>query len=329
MRRILVCLVALLAALPAAAACTGRNQIDLLAPEVRAALIARATAAPFAQGNYWRATKGDLTVTLIGTFHLDDPRHDAAMARVAPLVDGASTVLVEAGPAEEAALLADLAENPALMFTDEGPTLPESLPPETWSALKQALRDRSIPPFMAARMRPAYLSMILGMPPCALRDMQSGSPGLDHRIIAHATGRGIPVQPLEPHDTLLNVFADLSADAQREMLIVALALASQSEDAFLTLADSYFAQDSRLIWELSRLQAHQGSTLPPDQIDADLDRMEETMILRRNRAWIPVIEAAAADGPVLAAFGALHLSGKDGVLALLERRGYALRRLDP
>ena len=31
---------------------------------------------------------------------------------------------------------------------------------------------------------------------------------------------------------------------------------------------------------------------------------------------------------VLAAFGALHLSGTDGVLALLERRGFTLERLD-
>jgi uncharacterized protein YbaP (TraB family) len=238
-------------------------------------------------------------------------------------------VLVEAGPLEEAALMDDLARNPALMFTTEGPTLPESLPPETWEALKQALRDRSVPPFLAARMQPAYLSMILGMPPCAMPDIQAGSPGLDKRIIARADEKGIPVRALEPHDTLFTVFDTLTPAEQRDMLDVSLALASQSEDAFHTLAETYFAEDSRLIWELSRLQAQEDSPLPPAEVDAGFDRMEETLILGRNRAWIPVIEAAAGDGPVLAAFGALHLSGKDGVLALLERRGYTLRRLDP
>ena len=327
MRRLLPCLVALLLPLPAAAACSGQNQIDLLAPEARAALIARAEAAPFAQGNFWLATKGDRAVTLVGTFHLDDPRHDATMARIAPRIDAAATVLVEAGPAEEAALMADLARDPSLMFTTEGPTLPESLPPETWETLKQALRDRAIPPFMAARMQPAYLSMIVGVPPCAMPDLQAGAAGLDHRIIARATAQGIRVQPLEPHDTLLTVFADLTPTEQRDMLMVALALAAQSEDAFHTLADSYFAEASRLIWELSRLQAHQASSLPPDQIDADLDRMEETMILARNRAWLPVITAAAETGPVVAAFGALHLSGRDGVLDLLSRDGWHLERL--
>lgn len=327
MRRLLVCLVAFLFPFPAAAICTGQNQIGLLAPDTRAALIARASDAPFAQGNFWRATKGARTVTLVGTFHLDDPRHDATMSRISPQIDAATTVLVEAGPAEEAALMADLARDPALMFTTSGPTLPESLPPATWESLKQALRDRAIPPFLAARMQPAYLSMILGLPPCALRDLQAGSAGLDHRIIARATAQGVQVRPLEPHDTLLTVFSDLSPTEQRDMLIVALALAGQSEDAFHTLAESYFAQESRLIWELSRLQAHQGSALPPEQVDADLDRMEETMILARNRAWVPVITAAAAAGPVLAAFGALHLSGRDGVLDLMARDGWHLERL--
>lgn len=50
-------------------------------------------------------------------------------------------------------------------------------------------------------------------------------------------------------------------------------------------------------------------------------------MFRRNRAWIPVIEAAAGEGPVFAALGALHLSGADGVLALLQRKGFAIERL--
>ena len=45
----------------------------------------------------------------------------------------------------------------------------------------------------------------------------------------------------------------------------------------------------------------------------------------RNRAWIPVIEAAA-EGPVLAAFGALHLSGKDGVLTCCKAEGFTLEQ---
>ena len=76
-----------------------------------------------------------------------------------------------------------------------------------------------------------------------------------------------------------------------------------------------------------RLQAAQGSGLTAEQIEADFALMEEVLILSRNRAWVPVIEAAAAKGPVFAAFGALHLSGDEGVLNLLSADGYRIDRL--
>ena len=79
-----------------------------------------------------------------------------------------TTVLVEAGPQRRPQLQRPLARDPALMFMTDGPTLPESLPPDTWDRLQAALRARGIPPFMAAKMQPAYLSMLLGIPPCAM-----------------------------------------------------------------------------------------------------------------------------------------------------------------
>jgi uncharacterized protein YbaP (TraB family) len=48
-----------------------------------------------------------------------------------------------------------------------------------------------------------------------------------------------------------------------------------------------------------------------DQVDAEFARMEQILIAAsRNRAWIPVLTGAAQEGPVFAAFGALHLSGE-------------------
>ena len=56
-------------------------------------------------------------------------------------------------------------------------------------------------------------------------------------------------------------------------------------------------------------------------------KLEEALMISRNRAWIPVIEEAAAQGPVVAAFGALHLSGEDGVLNLLAKDGWTVTPL--
>ena len=48
----------------------------------------------------------------------------------------------------------------------------------------------------------------------------------------------------------------------------------------------------------------------------------------RNRAWIPVIEARRQDGPVLAAFGALHLSGETACWPFSNAKASPWKRLD-
>ncbi len=327
LRATLACVLSLLATFPATARCEGRNQIAALPAATRAELTAAVDAVPFPRGNLWRATRGDQVLHLIGTYHLDDPRHDAIMSRLTPLIETAATVLVEAGPQEEQALQAALARDPSLMFVMNGPTLPEVLPPATWDRLKDALRARAIPPFLGAKMQPAYLSMVLGIPPCASEMFLGGENGLDKRIIAAADTAAVPLGALEPFDTLFRAFAGMTDTQQHEMLEMSLAMESQSEDAFATMQDSYFAEDSRMIWEFSRWQTLQIPGMGSDRVQADFAMMEEALMAARNRAWIPVIETALKEGRVFAAFGALHLSGQDGVLALLERAGFSLTRL--
>lgn len=317
---------ALLAALPARAACSGTNLIAALPQADRADLARAAATHPFAQGNLWRATRGDRVVHLIGTFHMDDPRHDALMPRLAPLVAQASRLLVEAGPAEEAELKALMARDPGLMLAPQGPTLAEALPESDWQRLAGALRDRGIPPFMGSRLRPWYVSVLLAVPPCAMAQATQKN-GLDARLMAEAARAGVPVAALEPFDTALRVFDDMPGATQLDMIRSALALEDRAEDQLATLADAYFAQDSRLIWEFLRKTALALPGATPEQVAAEFAQMDGALMVARNRAWIPVIVDATATGPVVAAFGALHLSGEDGVLALLSRAGWTLERL--
>lgn len=317
--------------LPAAGAraeCLGENLIDALPEADRRALFDAADRVPHPRGNLWRATRGDQTLHLIGTYHLDDPRHAATMDRIAPLLDQSATVLVEAGPEEEAALMADLARDPSLMVQTEGPTLREALTDAEWDLLSDAMRERGLPPFMVSKFRPWYVSMLLALPACGLDGMQEGGMGgLDGLVIARAQDRGIPLRALERHDTVFRLFEAMPLDEQLAMIRSSLALEPISADYSVTLADAYFEQESRVIWELTRALSLRVPGQDPAQIEADFARMEQVLMTDRNRAWIPVIEAAAQDGPVFIAFGALHLPGETGILRLLEEAGFVLERL--
>lgn len=323
----LVALIFLLPATLARAECEGTNLLTTMEEGERRTLLAAADAVPYPRGNLWRAVRGDEVVHLVGTYHLDDPRHAEVMARLTPLLDEAATILVEAGPKEEAALMADLARDPSLMVLTEGPTLREALPEEEWDLLAEAMRARGVPPFMVSKFRPWYVSMLLALPACGMEAMTQSLGGLDGMIIAHAEATGIPLLALESHDTVFKQFAAMSFEDQLGMITSALALEPVSADYSVTLADAYFDQEARLIWELTRRMSLQVPGVPPEQVEEDFAQMEQMLMTDRNRAWIPVIEAAATKGPVVAAFGALHLSGETGVLYLLEQAGFRLERL--
>lgn len=308
----------------ARAECFGLNILDLMPQAERAGVTADADAVPYASGNFWQAEKNGKQLTIIGTYHLDDPRHALALVHFAPIIATASALLVEAGPEEKKALEAQMAKDPSLLTITEGPTLLESLPPDTWADLSVAMSARGIPPFMTAKFRPWYVTVMLAIPPCMMEQMATEPKGLDGLLIDAALAADVPVRALEPFDTIFTIFGGLTPQEEVEMIEQSLAIEDQITDFSVTLADTYFDGDSRLMWELMRHQSYKMPGVSREKVDADLARMEDMLMITRNRAWIPVIDAAAADGPLVVAFGALHLSGGDGVLNLLAQDGWAI-----
>lgn len=315
--------VGLLTAGAAVAGCVGSNLIDALPADIRAELDAATDAQPYATVNVWTARKGDRAMTIVGTYHLSDPRHAITLGVLGPLVDEAKALLVEAGPEEEAALMRAFGDDPGLLTLTDGPSLLTLLPKADWEQLSAAMTARGIPSFMAAKFRPWYVSVMLGMPPCAMADMAKPE-GLDKLLVDRATASGIPVQALEPYDTIFALFDEMSMDEQLEMIRSTLLLEDRVTDLSVTLADQYFRGESRSAWEYMRILSRDLPGMTAEKADAEMARMEDLLMIRRNRAWIPVIEAASEKGPIVAAFGALHLSGKDGVLNLLDQAGWAL-----
>ena len=326
MLRCIAVIAALLLPLGAQAQCIGQNLIDALPAAEQTALRTAARAVPYPEGNLWRATRGLQTIHLVGTYHFDDPRHDTTLASVTPLIASAATLLVEAGPAEEAALSERIAREPGVMTITDGPTLPEMLPEPEWQALSAAMKARGIPGFMAAKFQPWFLSMMLGVPPCDMARAATGR-GLDQRLMDEATARGLPIRALEPYDTLFTLFDGLAQADQLSMIRSALAMEPQAADMSVTLADTYFAEESRLIWEFMRHLTLAAPDADPAQALRDLDLMETALMTNRNRAWIPVISAAATKGPVVAAFGALLLLGDQALPNLLVQAGVTVERL--
>lgn len=310
---------------PAPDSCTGKDLIAAMPVETRAALFDRAAAAPFHQGLFWKATKGQQTITLAGTFHLDDPRLDPITESLTPHLLAATTLMVEAGPEEERQLKNAIATSPDLLVLSST-TLPELLSDEDWKRLSKALNDRGFPSLIAAKLQPWYVSAMLGIPGCL--NIKSAKPmGLDARLIQKATEAQIPIQPLEPFDTVFRIFQSIPLQDQIEMIRYDLEFEANGADLFSTIKNLYFQEKIWAIWELQQMQSEE-SGLKTDETVAMEQLTEQTLLTSRNAQWIPELERAASTGPVFAAFGALHLPGEDGVLYLLKTAGWTITPLE-
>lgn len=335
LKPVLTALALLLSPLPVTASeCQGRNLFDTMPPGQRAEIEAAVAGVPHHRGLLWRASKGDQVMTLVGTYHFGDPRHDAMLARLEPVIADAAVLLVEAGPEEERKLTEALSADPTLMVDPTGPTLPERLDDPDWAALSAAMAERGTPAVITSRLRPWYVAMMLGISPCMMRQMaEGGADGLDHRLVERAEALDLPVRALEPWDTVFTLFNHLTPAQEIEMIRAALPAAAHADDYAVTLTEAYFAGDVWAIWEFGRFDAYRNSGLTRDQVDAQMRLAKEQLMDRRNRAWIAPLTQAAQDAAqqgkgIVAGFGALHLPGDQGVLRLLERDGWVIERLD-
>ena len=310
----------LLFAQGAVAACTGTDLRATLSTQERAALAQALQGIPYPEGNRWRAERDGQVIYLIGTMHLDDPRMAAPLARLAPLVQGAGKVLLETDATGEAALKRQLATSPERLILPDS-SLPELMSDEDWTRLAQAVQARGLPPFMAARFQPWYLTMMLALPPCLMRG-GAIAPGLDKAIADIARSAQVPTGSLEPSDTVFALFGDIALEAQVQMLLASLVPDGQAEDMLATTAASYFQERHAESWAIGLIL--QNRQTPGG--DAALKQLQQTLLDDRNRRWIPVLLDNLPHQPLVAAFGAAHLFGDAGVLRLLEAEGFTLTR---
>lgn len=324
--RILSLLCVCLLAQPVWADCDGTDLRPTLAGEEAERLSEALAETPFPVGNHWRATRDGKTVHLVGTMHLADPRLEAPIQRLRGVVESADLLLLEMTSEDQAEMQARLASDPDFLLMQDT-TLPELLSEEEWEQMSDALSARGLPPFMAARFQPWYVSIVLAIPPCAALDELSAG-GLDARLEAIAKDADVPRAALEDAQTIFEAFAEQPRETQIDMMLSALVDPEISEDLFATLLASYFDEATAESWAASAILAERYNPIDSNAASDIFGLLEQQLLVNRNRDWIPVIlDALVANDRVVAAFGAAHLPGHVGVVALLQAEGFEIERL--
>jgi uncharacterized protein len=131
-------------------------------------------------------------------------------------------------------------------------------------------------------------------------------------LTASAKQRKMPVQGLETVKEQFAVFETMSLQEEANMLMAIIDNPGASRKSFQSLLSAYNNQD------LVQLQKVMNS-------DPSSRKFNRVLLDRRNQKWVPIITRAARSKPTFFGFGAAHLPGQQGVIALLRKAGYTVK----
>jgi uncharacterized protein len=263
----------------------------------------------------WQVSDADTTIYLFGTIHLLPDDVQWRSARFDRAVEGSQQLVVETivddkDPSKIMSAMASLAFN-----TPNLPPLLQRVPPDKRPALAAAIKKSGFPPQGFDRMETwAAAFILLGN---QFRDMNlKGDKGVEAVLRSTFINEGKPIGELETNVQQLGFFDTLPEKAQVALLEGAVDDSKAADAEFAGMLAAWTKGDVA------------GIARTFDRDLAGSPELEQALIHQRNANWSRWIEQRMAQpGAVMIAVGAGHLAGKDSVIAMLQREGYRVRRV--
>lgn len=265
----------------------------------------------------WEARSESTTVYLLGSIHMMredlyplNRCYDEAYAKADTVVVELNLLAVD--PSEMGQRMLSLGLFP------QGETLADHLTPPTLKRLKEYLQSSGIPYDKVAQMRPWLLGLTLTLQEAARHGYRSDM-GIDLTYLTKAQGKKEILQ-LESLDSQL---AALSGDSPLEQELM---LAASLED--LPRLKQYMGEMVAL-WQRGDADGLYAMVIEPLQRYPSLTQSFRRLFDERNRAMSKKIEGYLTQKKTyLVIVGGGHIGGKDGLVKLLQAKGYALRQVE-
>jgi uncharacterized protein YbaP (TraB family) len=262
----------------------------------------------------WKVSKGESTVWLLGSMHFLKDGDYPLSRDVDVAYKDAGKLVFEISPDElnSPATLALTLQHGMYHDTHK---LQDDLSPTTWQELVAYGEKNNLPavalqkfePWMASLTLVALESQKMGMKPDA---------GLDMHFMQMASADHKPTGGLETVDQQLAIFYTSPLKAQQDMLRQSLDEIGDFPKEMNKEHDTWRRGDSDAMIVAAKKEF------------AKYPELYQKILAQRNRNWIPQIERMlVGNDDTLVIVGALHLAGPDGVVHLLQQKGYTVERI--
>lgn len=200
---------------------------------------------------------------------------------------------------------------------DPDRSLTQKLSPTSLATLRPVLDRGGVPLDRVERLRPWAAAMMLSVAPMTQQGAAVAS-GVDAATTRRARTTEKPIATFETFEQQLRIFADLPEQAELDYLD------DVAREQLSPPRDGVALERAWLAGDMGRL----GSRLV-DPMKSRRPALYEALLLRRNLAWADRLDAEMRQGrgADLVVVGALHMVGPQGLPALMQARGYAVRRV--
>ena len=190
---------------------------------------------------------------------------------------------------------------------------------EEMKTVEKAFSDASYPVNLLLGVRPWVAGLFLSSSSCQVDSLAAGLKPLDLLVSDAAKAGSIQLVGLEDLVEQYEALASIPDEVQRAWLRASIEMHDRVDDVTHTIVELYRFRRLPAVWELTREMA------PRAKLTDDILReIQDGLIRRRNPRMLerslPLIQAGSA----FIAVGAMHLSGSDGLVAMLETKGFTL-----
>jgi uncharacterized protein YbaP (TraB family) len=262
----------------------------------------------------YKVSKGDDVVYVGGTIHLLTEADFPLAASYENAYELADELVFETDIAAFSDPSIQMKMAP-VMLQKAGETLSAQLSDETSAALTQYLTERGLPVAQFEALSATGVMLTL-----TIMEFQAKgflAEGVDAYYHAKGTESGKAIAWLESVDTQIAVLDSFDNGDPDALIAYTLSEMERSSEMITSLHDA---------WKAGDLKALQQSGM--EEMKRDFPEVYKTLMVDRNNAWMPQIEAMFGDDNIeYVLVGALHLAGADGILEMLEAKGYKVERL--
>ncbi len=270
-------------------------------------------AGAYAQGLLFRIdAPGRPSSWVLGTRHSSDPRVVAVAAPVRAALEQ-SRAFAPAMPLTPRDLPGFAT---AAQFADEH-RLADYFNAETIARIRAALGDRTPPPDVFVRLKP-WAVLLLLVDQAVQRDV----PTLTDALMQGARRRGMQVIGLELAEEQVASLDTIPVASQVALVHYRLGRLARLPTDNDAEVDAWLARDLKALTALAAAPGRAQPALAPHVDAMHLHLVENRSVQIAHRLYLPLRE-----GRVFVAVDAVHLYGRNGLLALIHAQGYSVKRI--